>query len=1046
MSARRVVRRAAGAVVFGIVAALGGGVRADPPEGASGIEVVGPAESWPERWTATDKASGKVVASVSSQWGFASTPPGEYAVAVLPRGHEAVEVPWGDVKVEDKKVTRVEVTSGIEVVGRNPEEGELEHWDVIDSANGRKAAHVWHRWGFTPLPAGTYAVRVRPTGHESVEIPWAAEVRVETGKASKVAVNAGVEVVGRSEADDVPEHWEAVEKASGKTLAHAWQRWGFTPLPPGSYALRVRPRGNESVDLGWGDFTVAAGRTTTVALASGVELAPRAPGDELEHWDLVERAGGRRVVAHVWRRWGFAPVPPGAYSVRLRPAGPEALDVVWADVDVAEAKTAAVRVDSGIDLVGRTGQDPPERWTVEDAKSHAPVARVYQRYGFTPLPAGTYDVVRVPRSWKGVEVKAGQVASLAEQDVKARWATVSGAGRKTERERDPAGWKRLEEDIERAIRRAAAFLKARGEIERMDPMEADGRPTLGILALAHAGELERDPALARRAREYLMRRALNDGYGTYITSLVSMALTDMGAMRNRARIYDCAKWLVENQGWADESRRTWGYGDAVPGFDAKPPAAAGRGPSSPRPKDVVREGLVVSPNPGWDNSNAQFGVLGLHSASRARVGIPTESWKRIESHFREMQNGDGGWGYGGSGGSNGSMTCAGVASLVIARHHLGNAEPAVDPALVDGLEWLEWNFTVEQNPPHADSYHHYYLYGLERVGVLTGTEFLGKNEWYPVGARYLLKTQNGGGSWGADPFLDTCYSILFLRRATLPLETEAPALLSVTRDEASRKEDLPAVELILDCSGSMKDPVDGRQKMTVAREVITEVLAALPPEMQVGLRLYGHKQPPQKTDTELVVPIGPLDDARRNTIRGWIMRARPIGWTPMVHSLVQAKNDFQAAGKGSRTVVLVSDGEETGGGKVADVEAAYRDAGIDLVLHVVGFDVAGIPLAEQQMKELARIGKGRYFAAKGTKDLAAALREAMPAPGIEVLDASGKVVARAAFNGDPVELKPGAYRVRLAGSASEPLGVTLAEAQEARFRVDAAGNLVLDGS
>jgi Mg-chelatase subunit ChlD len=357
------------------------------------------------------------------------------------------------------------------------------------------------------------------------------------------------------------------------------------------------------------------------------------------------------------------------------------------------------------------------------------------------------------------------------------------------------------------------------------------------------------------------------------------------------------------------------------------------------------------------------------------------------------------------------------------------------------MEWLAGHFTVEENPGASRSFHHYYLYGLERVGVLAGTEFIGEHEWYPLGARHLVRTQGATGSWGADPFVDTCYSVLFLRRATLPLETEAPALLSAVRDEAAMREDMPAVELILDCSGSMKEPVEGRQKMAVAREVITEVLAALPAEMQVGLRLYGHKQPPQKTDTDLVVPIGPLDPARRKTIQGWIDRARPIGWTPMVHSLLQAKGDFPTTGKGPRTVVLVSDGEETGGGKVSDVEAAYAGSGIDVVIHVVGFDVQGIPLAEQQMREIARVGKGRYYAARGTRELAAALREALPSPGVEVLDASGKVVARAAFNGDPVELKPGSYRVRLAGTATEPLEVTLPEGEEVSVRADESGRL-----
>jgi Mg-chelatase subunit ChlD len=970
-SAPALARRAGVALFAAVVglAAPGGVARADPPPaGVSGVELVGrPDDDAPERWSVVDRASREVAATVRGRWGFAPVPPGEYALALLPRGNEAVEVLLGDVRVGAGTATRVEATSGVELVGRSGGDEPPEHWEVIAKDTGKVVAHTWQRWGFTPLPPGAYAIRLLPRGHDALEIPWR-DVRVEGGRATRVAVDSGVELRGRGDDAEAPEHWEAVGKDTGKVVAHTWQRWGFTPLPPGEYAIRLLPRGHEAVEVPWRDVTVEAGAT------------------------------------------------------------------------------ARVDVGSGVEVVGRPGQEPVEFWHVQDAKSGAPSAKVYRRWGFTPLPPGTYDVSRAPRRWHAVEVRDGEVVSLAEPGSPERWAAVSGAGRKTERERDPEGYRRLEEDVERAIRKAAAWLERHGHVASMDPGRADGHPTIGILALVHAGALERDPALARRCRDYLLRRALNETYGTYVTSITAMALCDMGALRNRARIHDCATWLVENQGWGESRNRVWGYGDPVPGFDAVPPGAGGRAArAEPRPRDVVRSGRVVAPRDDWDNSNAQFGVLGLHAASRARVGIPKECWRRVESHFRDVQGSEGGWGYG-TGGETGSMTCAGVASLVIARHHLGVTEPAVDPAVLDGLEWLASTFTVEENPGQGTgSHHYYYLYGLERVGVLAETEFLGEHEWYPVGARHLLKAQHADGSWGKDPYLDTCYAILFLRRATLPLETEAPALLSVTRDRATG-EDVPSVELILDCSGSMKEPLEGRRKMDIARAVVTEVLAALPAEMRVGLRLYGHRRPPQKTDTELVVPIGPLDDVRLRAIQGWIDRAQPIGWTPMVHSLLQARSDFPAAGKGTCTVVLVSDGEETGGGRVEEVEAAYRAAGVDVVIHVVGFDVAGAPLAQDQMRALARVGKGRYFPARGAKDLALALREAMPAPGVEVLDAGGTVVARAAFDGDPVELRPGAYRVRVTGSLSPPLDLALREGEETSLHLDAAGTLAIDRS
>ena len=60
------------------------------------------------------------------------------------------------------------------------------------------------------------------------------------------------------------------------------------------------------------------------------------------------------------------------------------------------------------------------------------------------------------------------------------------------------------------------------------------------------------------------------------------------------------------------------------------------------------------------------------------------------------------------------------------------------------------------------------MYALERVGMLYGTEIMMTHEWYPEGAKQLIDDQKGG-SWG-DGTRDTCFAILFLKRATRPLD------------------------------------------------------------------------------------------------------------------------------------------------------------------------------------------------------------------------------------------------------------------------------------
>ena len=67
---------------------------------------------------------------------------------------------------------RVELRTGLEVHGATPEDPELAWWEATERGSGRKVAHVYRRWGFTPLPPGDYVLTVRPYGVETVAIEW----------------------------------------------------------------------------------------------------------------------------------------------------------------------------------------------------------------------------------------------------------------------------------------------------------------------------------------------------------------------------------------------------------------------------------------------------------------------------------------------------------------------------------------------------------------------------------------------------------------------------------------------------------------------------------------------------------------------------------------------------------------------------------------------------------------------------------------------------------------------------------------------------------
>ena len=180
--------------------------------------------------------------------------------------------------------------------------------------------------------------------------------------------------------------------------------------------------------------------------------------------------------------------------------------------------------------------------------------------------------------------------------------------------------------------------------------------------------------------------------------------------------------------------------------------------------------------------------------------------------------------------------------------------------------------------------------------------------------------------------------------------------------------------LILDASGSMWGQVGGENKIVVARRVVGELVDGLADDATVGVIAYGHRRDGDCEDIEPVVPLGRLD---RASLKKTVNALNPKGKTPITGAIEQA---FAALGDrpGGATVVLVSDGLETCGGDPCAVVRAARQRGVDFVLHVVGFDVAGEDVS--QLECAAQAGGGLFFSAENAGDLSAALEAAVAMP------------------------------------------------------------------
>ena len=291
--------------------------------------------------------------------------------------------------------------------------------------------------------------------------------------------------------------------------------------------------------------------------------------------------------------------------------------------------------------------------------------------------------------------------------------------------------------VREAVRNGVRALKVRQLPDGTWPEhnQPGGMTCLATLALLQAGQTPDAPAV-RAALAYIRR--LPDQF-VYTTGLKLMVLARLDLPADRQSIRETALWLAN----AQNSTGLWNY---TPGG--------------------IR----------YDHSNAQFALLGLHAAAEVGVKIPNLVWQRAQTKVLQTQGHDGGWSYQ-IGESYGSMTAAGVADLLVLgmKQHQGQesgfargAAPncghyRINQPLAHGLDWLAHNFRVDQNPRHGGSYVYYWLYAVERCGILSGRRYFGAHDWYREGAAFLVHEQGAEGLWN-NSLADTCFALLFLAK------------------------------------------------------------------------------------------------------------------------------------------------------------------------------------------------------------------------------------------------------------------------------------------
>lgn len=323
------------------------------------------------------------------------------------------------------------------------------------------------------------------------------------------------------------------------------------------------------------------------------------------------------------------------------------------------------------------------------------------------------------------------------------------------------------------------------------------------------------------------------------------------------------------------------------------------------------------------------------------------------------------------------------------------------------------------------------LYALKQAGVSV------RSEMFRRGVEYLLETQvreptTAHGSWKAihtqsqhpADFAPTMWAVIGLAGA---YGTEPLGALQIMKE--GDKIAAQNLEIVLDVSGSMNARLGDNNRWDTALKALKEVVDSLPEDLNVGLRVYGHRYSSKSAqtcqDTELVVPLAKLD---RERIMQTATALKPRGETPLIRSILKSVGDLKAAGGGS--VILITDGEESCQGDAKAAAREIKKSGVNVTLNIVGFTLTG-KAVESQLSTLAGSTGGRYYGAQDGAQLARAVKlAALQRLPYDILDSSGKVLASGQTGELSRELVPGNYRIRidaLGQKLEEPLTIVADE-------------------
>lgn len=245
--------------------------------------------------------------------------------------------------------------------------------------------------------------------------------------------------------------------------------------------------------------------------------------------------------------------------------------------------------------------------------------------------------------------------------------------------------------------------------------------------------------------------------------------------------------------------------------------------------------------------------------------------------------------------------------------------------------------------------------------------------------------------------------------------------------------------LVLDGSGSMWGQIEGRAKISIAQDVVADLLKKMSESTELGLTVYGHRRKGDCADIETVV-------APARGTSGQVLSAvnsiKPKGKTPMTDAVIAAAKALRHTEEPA-TVILVSDGIETCAPDPCAAARALEEAGVDFTAHVVGFDVSDAE-AIKQMRCIASETGGSFRTAKDADELGRALNEVTSARPATEPKPKPEVTPKVKLTG-PAEAAAGtvaAYTIEGTGADNDFLAVFDETGEMISYKTRANGDYI----